>query len=228
MASHFRWFSGILWMGLCAVALGQQPETTILPLDEATLPEVLVRPSLEPSEPDTPSTETPPDFSPVFTSPFSRTLQTGGLDEKRLFDLPGLATVRTRQRIEEMGPLTTPEALQEEVGVLIQRTNLGGGSVFVRGLTGNQVLILVDGIRLNNSTFRGPTSSSTPTSRLSSTRKSVTSITCDGKARASAGSSMPTGSRPVSNASRKDAAGSGSAARRCGVSSMTSRRRASS
>jgi len=150
MVSRYCWFSGILWIGLTAAAFGQ-------PLEEATLPEVLVRPSLEPTEPVSPPTDTPVDFSPVFTSPFSRTLQTGGLDEKPLFDLPGLATVRTRQRIEEMAPLTTPEALQEEVGVLIQRTNLGGGSVFVRGLTGNQVLILVDGIRLNNSTFRfGP------------------------------------------------------------------------
>jgi len=42
-------------------------------------------------------------------------------------------------------------------GVWMQKTNHGGGSPFVRGLTGNYVLILVDGIRMNNSTFRfGP------------------------------------------------------------------------
>ncbi len=42
-------------------------------------------------------------------------------------------------------------------GVWMQKTNLGGGSPFVRGLTGNQVLILQDGIRLNNSIYRyGP------------------------------------------------------------------------
>ncbi|MCX6210963.1 MAG: TonB-dependent receptor [Bacteroidetes bacterium] len=52
---------------------------------------------------------------------------------------------------------TTPEALMGASGVFVQKTNHGGGSAFIRGLTGNQTLILVDGIRLNNSTFRyGP------------------------------------------------------------------------
>ena len=54
-------------------------------------------------------------------------------------------------------PRTTPEALMGVNGVFIQKTNHGGGSPFIRGLTGNQTLILIDGIRLNNSTFRyGP------------------------------------------------------------------------
>ena len=49
------------------------------------------------------------------------------------------------------------EALEREVGVMMQRTGAGQASPFVRGLTGPQVLILVDGVRMNNSTFRyGP------------------------------------------------------------------------
>ena len=52
---------------------------------------------------------------------------------------------------------TPPEALLLTPGVFIQKTNHGGGSPFIRGLTGNQTLLLIDGIRLSNATFRyGP------------------------------------------------------------------------
>ncbi len=49
------------------------------------------------------------------------------------------------------------EAMTTTAGVWMQKTNHGGGSPFVRGLTGNYTLFLIDGIRMNNSTFRyGP------------------------------------------------------------------------
>lgn len=52
---------------------------------------------------------------------------------------------------------STPEILFGKSGVFVQKTNHGGGSPFIRGLTGQQTLLLVDGIRLNNATFRsGP------------------------------------------------------------------------
>jgi len=52
---------------------------------------------------------------------------------------------------------TSPDALNEMPSVMVQKTNLGGGAPILRGLSGNRVLLLVDGIRLNNSTYRaGP------------------------------------------------------------------------
>lgn len=76
--------------------------------------------------------------------------------QKELFIPYSVKTVN-RQYLQDINPRTTPEALMGINGVFVQKTNHGGGSPFVRGLTGNQTLLLIDGIRLNNSTFRyGP------------------------------------------------------------------------
>jgi len=47
-------------------------------------------------------------------------------------------------------PRTTPDALRDEAGVFLQRASLAGGAPIVRGLYGQQVLVLVDGVPLNS------------------------------------------------------------------------------
>jgi len=70
---------------------------------------------------------------------------------------PEAIKVTDELTIKENQLRTAPEALSITPGIFVQKTNHGGGSPFVRGLTGNQTLLLMDGIRLSNSTTRyGP------------------------------------------------------------------------
>ncbi len=72
-------------------------------------------------------------------------------------DVPRSTAVVSRTALDERADRTSPEALQDRSGGWVQKTNHGGGSPFLRGLVGNQVLVLIDGVRLNNATFRlGP------------------------------------------------------------------------
>ncbi len=66
-------------------------------------------------------------------------------------------SVVDRRTLRERAPRTLPEALWDSAGVFVQQTNHGGGSPILRGMVGPQVLVLVDGVRLNNSVYRtGP------------------------------------------------------------------------
>lgn len=154
-------------VGIAALALSSHAQD----VPPGTLPPVIVRPEEDPS----PTIGTPSEllldngaFSPGAGNPSLLDLELGGGDgfgdqtgvlrgRASLFDTPAAASIRTRQEIVERQAPDMFHALQNEVGVLMQSTAAGQASPFVRGLTGQQVLILVDGIRLNNSIFRrGP------------------------------------------------------------------------
>ncbi|MCB1044568.1 MAG: TonB-dependent receptor [Acidobacteria bacterium] len=44
--------------------------------------------------------------------------------------------------------------LKEQAEVALQKTNLGGGSPIIRGMSGNRILLMIDGFRINNAIFR--------------------------------------------------------------------------
>ncbi|MDV3241878.1 MAG: TonB-dependent receptor [Methylocaldum sp.] len=77
--------------------------------------------------------------------------------ERDSFLVPQAIASITPEFIDHSLQSMTPDLFRFTPGVYIQKTNQGGGSPFIRGLTGKQVLILVDGVRLNNSFYRfGP------------------------------------------------------------------------
>ena len=132
-----------------------------------TLPPVEVTPDIEPLTND--ADVTPGEFDRPFSFPNlsdqilgGSALDIGGLNgasrgEKSLFDQSNLGTITDFGTLREKMAGDMFRALQNEVGVTMQATGRGQSSPFLRGVTGQQVLILVDGIRVNNQAFRaGP------------------------------------------------------------------------
>ncbi len=82
---------------------------------------------------------------------------TGKRFETNQFDISESVNIVDSQELHQTSPRSTPEALMGSSGIWVQKTNHGGGSPIIRGLVGNQILLMVDGIRMNNATYRyGP------------------------------------------------------------------------
>ena len=64
-----------------------------------------------------------------------------------------LATISAKQ-IAFNNSQTTADVLASSGRVFVQKSQLGGGSPMIRGFSANSVLIVVDGIRMNNAIFR--------------------------------------------------------------------------
>lgn len=96
--------------------------------------------------------------SPVFAQDFLDPLIiTATRSGQEASDSTYSASILDADFIRQSTRRTLPDALQYTPGVLVQKTAHGHGSPFIRGFTGRQNLLLVDGVRMNNSTLRsGP------------------------------------------------------------------------
>lgn len=94
--------------------------------------------------------------SPVFAQSFlDPVVVTASRTEQAESEAAYETEIITADFIRENSRRTLPDALEYSPGVLVQKTAHGHGSPFIRGFTGRQNLLLVDGVRLNNSTLRG-------------------------------------------------------------------------
>lgn len=75
--------------------------------------------------------------------------------EEKKEDVPKKVDVIYSRDIEKSNSQTTADLMQSTGNVNIQRSQQGGGSPVIRGFETNKVLIVVDGIRMNNAIYRG-------------------------------------------------------------------------
>lgn len=69
-------------------------------------------------------------------------------------DVPNTMISFKSSEIKFQNPQTTADLLGSSGEVFIQKSQLGGGSPMIRGFSANRILIVVDGIRMNNAIFR--------------------------------------------------------------------------
>lgn len=58
------------------------------------------------------------------------------------------------EEISSTNPQTSADALAQSGNVYIQKSQMGGGSPVIRGFEANKVLLVVDGVRMNNAIYR--------------------------------------------------------------------------
>jgi hemoglobin/transferrin/lactoferrin receptor protein len=58
------------------------------------------------------------------------------------------------KEIQNITPQTTADMLASIPGVKVQRTQFGGGSPVLRGMEANRILLVIDGVRMNNAIYR--------------------------------------------------------------------------
>jgi hemoglobin/transferrin/lactoferrin receptor protein len=75
-------------------------------------------------------------------------------DERRQY-VPQQVAVIDAKELEWKSQQTSADVLIESGEVFVQKSQAGGGSPVMRGFEANKVLIVVDGVRMNNAIYRG-------------------------------------------------------------------------
>jgi len=69
-------------------------------------------------------------------------------------EVPNKVTVIDKKEIAMYNPQTSADVLAQSGEVFVQKSQMGGGSPIIRGFEANKVLIVVDGVRMNNAIYR--------------------------------------------------------------------------
>lgn len=75
-------------------------------------------------------------------------------EEKRKDVAQKIQVIRSSE-IQEINQTSTADVLASTGNVMVQKSQLGGGSPIIRGFEANRVLMVIDGVRMNNAIYRG-------------------------------------------------------------------------
>lgn len=78
----------------------------------------------------------------------------GNRQAESLLHLPGSAAILSAAEIEFSNSQTTADALQSSGLLNVQKSQQGGGSPSIRGFEASRILLVVDGVRMNNLIYR--------------------------------------------------------------------------
>jgi len=74
--------------------------------------------------------------------------------EQKLNEVPNKIVKINKLDILRNNPQTSADLLSQTGAVFVQKSQLGGGSPMIRGFATNRVLLVVDGVRMNNAIYR--------------------------------------------------------------------------
>ncbi len=74
--------------------------------------------------------------------------------EQKLNEVPNKILKINKLDIIRHNPQTAADLLAQTGGVFVQKSQLGGGSPMIRGFATNRILLVADGVRMNNAIYR--------------------------------------------------------------------------
>ncbi len=75
--------------------------------------------------------------------------------EEKMEDVSQQVTVIDKKQMQFMNQATTADLIQQSGRAFVQKSQAAGGSITMRGFEANRVLMVVDGVRMNNAIYRG-------------------------------------------------------------------------
>ncbi|NOZ45538.1 MAG: TonB-dependent receptor [Chlorobi bacterium] len=74
--------------------------------------------------------------------------------EQNKSEVPNKIQTISKREIQFNNPQTTADLIGESDEIFIQKSQMGGGSPMIRGFAANRILLVVDGVRMNNAIYR--------------------------------------------------------------------------